>query len=54
MFKNWMRVTSDAFVLGLEMQRVMGLRLMKLSRAATVKPSGKQPVPMRYADSVTL
>ena len=32
MFKNWMRVTSDAFVLGLEMQRVMGLRLMKLSR----------------------
>ena len=27
-----MRVTSDAVMLGLEMQRVIGLRLMKLSR----------------------
>ena len=32
MFKNWMRVTSDALLLGWETQRVMGLRLMKLSR----------------------
>jgi hypothetical protein len=32
MFKNWMRLTSDAVMLGLETQRVMGLRLMKLSR----------------------
>ena len=32
MFKNWMRLTSDAVMLGWETQRVMGLRLMKLSR----------------------
>jgi hypothetical protein len=32
MFKNWMRLTQDAMLLGLESQRVMGLRLMKLSR----------------------
>ena len=32
MFKNWMRVTSDALLLGWETQRVMSLRLMKLSR----------------------
>jgi hypothetical protein len=32
MFKNWMRVTRDAMLLGLETQRVIGLRLMKLSR----------------------
>jgi hypothetical protein len=32
MFKNWMRITHDAVLLGLETQRVIGLRLMKLSR----------------------
>ena len=32
MFKNWMRLSRDAVLLGLETQRVMGLRLMKLSR----------------------
>jgi hypothetical protein len=32
MFRSWMRVTSDAVMLGLETQRVIGLRLMKLSR----------------------
>jgi hypothetical protein len=32
MFKNWMRVTRDVMLLGLETQRVIGLRLMKLSR----------------------
>jgi hypothetical protein len=32
MFKNWMRVTSDAVMLGFETQRVIGLRLIKLSR----------------------
>jgi hypothetical protein len=30
--KNWMRLTRDAVVLGVETQRVMALRLMKLSR----------------------
>lgn len=35
MFKNWMRVTSDAVMLGLETQRVIGLRLMKLSRGGS-------------------
>ena len=32
MFRSWMRATSDAVMLGLETQRVIGLRLMKLSR----------------------
>ena len=32
MLRNWMRLTHDAVLLGLESQRVMGLRLMKLSR----------------------
>jgi len=32
MLRNWMRVTSDAGMLSLETQRVIGLRLMKLSR----------------------
>jgi hypothetical protein len=32
MFRNWMQFTHDAVLLGLESQRVMGLRLMKLSR----------------------
>ena len=32
MFRNWMQLTHDAVLLGLESQRVMGLRLMKLSR----------------------
>ena len=32
MFRNWMRLTNDAVMLGLETQSVMGLRLMKLSR----------------------
>ena len=32
MFRNWIRLTNDAVMLGLETQRVIGLRLMKLSR----------------------
>ena len=32
MFRNWMQLTHDAMLLGLESQRVMALRLMKLSR----------------------
>ena len=32
MFRNWMQLTHDAVLLGLESQRVMGLRVMKLSR----------------------
>ena len=32
MFQNWLRLTRDAVLLGLETQRVMALRLMKLSR----------------------
>jgi hypothetical protein len=32
MFKNWIRLTNDAVMLGLETQRVIALRLMKLSR----------------------
>ena len=32
MFRKWMQLTHDAVMLGLESQRVMGLRLMKLSR----------------------
>jgi hypothetical protein len=32
MFQNWMRLTRDAVLLGLDTQRVMALRLMKLSR----------------------
>jgi hypothetical protein len=32
MFRSWMRITRDMVLLGLETQRVIGLRLMKLSR----------------------
>ena len=32
MFKSWMRITRDTVLLGLETQRVIGMRLMKLSR----------------------
>jgi hypothetical protein len=32
MFITWMRLTNDAVMLGLETHRVIGLRLMKLSR----------------------
>ena len=32
MFRNWMRLTNDAVLLGFETQRVIGLRLVKLSR----------------------
>jgi hypothetical protein len=32
MLKNWMRLTRDVVLLGVETQRVMGLRWMKLSR----------------------
>ena len=32
MFKSWMRLTRDAALLGVETQRVMALRLIKLSR----------------------
>ena len=31
MSSNWMRLTHDAVMLGLEAQRVIGLRLMKLA-----------------------
>jgi hypothetical protein len=39
MFKTWMRLTQDAMLLGLESQRVMGLRLMKLSRGGRAAQS---------------
>ena len=32
MFENWLRLTRDVMLLGMETQRVMGLRWMKLSR----------------------
>ena len=32
MFRTWMRLTNDAMLLGFETQRVIGLRLVKLSR----------------------
>ena len=32
MFRNWMRLTRDVVLLGVETQRVMALRWMKLSR----------------------
>jgi hypothetical protein len=32
MFRNWLQLAHDAMLLGLESQRVMGLRLVKLSR----------------------
>ena len=32
MFRNWMRLTNDAVMLGFETQRVIGLRLVRLSR----------------------
>ena len=32
MFKSWMRITRDTVLLGLETQRVISLRLIKLSR----------------------
>jgi hypothetical protein len=32
MFRNWMRLTNDAVLLGFDIQRVIGLRLMKLAR----------------------
>jgi hypothetical protein len=32
MFQNWMRLARDAVLLGMESQRVIGLRLIKLSR----------------------
>jgi hypothetical protein len=32
MFASWMRLTHDAVLLGLESQRVMSLRLLKLAR----------------------
>jgi hypothetical protein len=35
MLKNWMRVTNDAVMLGFETHRVIGLRLMKLSRGGS-------------------
>jgi hypothetical protein len=31
MSRNWMRLTHDAVMLGLEAQRVIGLRVIKLS-----------------------
>ena len=31
LFKNWMKITGDAAMLGIETQRVMQLRMMKLS-----------------------
>lgn len=31
MFRNWIQLTFDAALLGVEAQRVIGLRLMKLS-----------------------
>jgi hypothetical protein len=39
MFRNWMRLTNDAVLLGFETQRVIGLRLVKLSRGGRAAES---------------
>ena len=39
MFRNWMRLTNDAVLLGFETQRVIGLRLVKLSRGGPAAES---------------
>lgn len=44
MFGRWMRLTHDALLLGFESQRVMGLRLMKLSRGG--RPAHAEAVRM--------
>ena len=43
MFRNWIRLANDAVLLGFETQRVIGLRLMKLSRG------GPEPNPRHCA-----
>jgi hypothetical protein len=44
MFRSWMRLTHDAVLLGLESQRVMGLRLVTLSRGG--RPAHAEAVRM--------
>jgi hypothetical protein len=39
MFRNWMRLTNDAVLLGFETRRVIGLRLVKLSRGGRAAES---------------
>jgi len=39
MFRNWMRLTNDAVMLGFETQRVIGLRLVRLSRGGPAAQS---------------
>jgi len=39
MFRNWMRLTNDAVLLGFETQHVIGLRLVKLSRGGPAAES---------------
>jgi hypothetical protein len=39
MFRTWMRLTNDAVLLGFETQRVIGLRLVKLSRGGPAAES---------------
>lgn len=39
MFRTWMRLANDAVLLGFETQRVIGLRLMKLSRGGPAAQS---------------
>ena len=48
MFQNWMRLTRDTVLLGLETQRVMALRLMKLSRGGRAAGA---PEPRRQTTS---
>ena len=39
MFRNWMRLTNEVVMLGFETQRVIGLRLVRLSRSGPAAQS---------------
>jgi hypothetical protein len=39
MFRNWMRLTNEVVMLGFETQRVIGLRLVRLSRGGPAAES---------------
>jgi hypothetical protein len=55
MLRNWMRLAFDAALLGVETQRVIGLRLMKLSaggpaaRAEAVRMVSEKPAALAEA-----
>jgi len=39
MFRNWVRLTNEVVMLGFETQRVIGLRLVRLSRGGPAAES---------------